>query len=566
MSTLSNDVERSAKRSRLDSQKKHFHTDLLKDATVDKIHKAFQTSQPYLHCKIDQLMDDSLLRAVRQEILSNLHFTVKETDIYKVWQTGDLANLDGLPQDELDKLSQLFTLRNALYSQEFRDFISSVTNCGPLSGTKTDMSINSYNDGCHLLNHDDVIGTRRVSFILYLTDPDHIWDPQDGGALELYPVIEKGIPAVEPSVIIPPQWNQFVMFTVQPGHSFHSVEEVVAQKKPRLSISGWFHIPQKGEPGYNALVEEGQAKSSLEQLQEESDSSSKFDHYQTALDDDAVEGLTEEDLTSLAEWMNPHYLNMATLSKISEQFLDESAVQCKDILNKEVHDRLKKATSEADEQDGFGKDKMVAHGTGSQRGNWECQGPPHKHRYMVVNKTKNSASMMDDDSSKILGDLQAKFSGEPFRHWLAVVTQLLPIGYRGDARRFRPGHDYTLATTNTRGQGVLDVTLCMASTRQTTDKNEDDAQEKWNSGEFGGYECYMAPHDEEEDAAVYKAADEEGALLTMAAGENELALVLRDEGVMRFIKYISARAPGSRWDVAFEYDLPEEDEEQGDDQ
>jgi hypothetical protein len=128
-------------------------------------------------------MDDGLLRAVRKEILANLHFTIKETDIYKVWQTGDLANLDGLPQDELDKLSHLFTLRNALYSQEFRDFLSSVTNCGPLSGSKTDMSINSYNDGCHLLNHDDVIGTRRVSFILYLTDPDERWDPKDGGAL-----------------------------------------------------------------------------------------------------------------------------------------------------------------------------------------------------------------------------------------------------------------------------------------------------------------------------------------------------------------------------------------------
>jgi Rps23 Pro-64 3,4-dihydroxylase Tpa1-like proline 4-hydroxylase len=214
-------------------------------------------------------MDDGLLRAVRKEILANLHFTIKETDIYKVWQTGDLANLDGLPQDELDKLSHLFTLRNALYSQEFRDFLSSVTNCGPLSGSKTDMSINSYNDGCHLLNHDDVIGTRRVSFILYLTDPDERWDPKDGGALELYPVIRKGIPATEPTVVIPPQWNQFVMFTVQPGHSFHSVEEVVAQQKPRLSISGWFHIPQKGEPGYNLAVEDGQAKSSLEQLQEE---------------------------------------------------------------------------------------------------------------------------------------------------------------------------------------------------------------------------------------------------------------------------------------------------------
>jgi hypothetical protein len=48
----------------------------------------------------------------------------------------------------------------------------------------------------------------------------------------------------------------------------------------------------------------------------------------------------------------------------------------------------------------------------------------------------------------------------------------------------------------------------------------------------------------------------------LPAGANELSLVLRDEGVMRFIKYVSAKAPGSRWDVAFEYDLPEEEEEE----
>lgn len=131
-----------------------------------------------------------------------------------------------------------------------------------------DMSINNYKEGCHLLNHDDVIGTRRVSYILYLTDPDDPWQPENGGALELYPVVEKGTPAVEPNVIIPPQWNQFVMFTVQPGHSFHSVEEVVPVGKPRLSISGWFHIPQPGEVGYEADREAGEAKSSLEQLSE----------------------------------------------------------------------------------------------------------------------------------------------------------------------------------------------------------------------------------------------------------------------------------------------------------
>jgi hypothetical protein len=60
------------------------------------------------------------------------------------------------------------------------------------------------------------------------------------------------------------------MFTVLPGYSFHSVEEVVAQGKSRLSIQGWFHFPQPGETGYDPenvdLLSQG--KSSLAQLSE----------------------------------------------------------------------------------------------------------------------------------------------------------------------------------------------------------------------------------------------------------------------------------------------------------
>lgn len=449
--------------------------------------------------------------------------------------------MDGLPAEELKQLSSLFELRNALYSQEFRDFISSVTDSGPLSGSKTDMSINNYKEGCHLLNHDDVIGTRRVSYILYLTDPDEAWDPKYGGALELYPVVEKGTPDVEPSVVIPPQWNQFVMFTVQPGHSFHSVEEVVPEGKPRLSISGWFHIPQEGEPGYKAEKEVTESKSSLEQLQE-TDSSEKFAHYSAWLEEQP-NGLTEDDLRELATWINPHYLKMDVLEQVSDRFADESAVQLKDILNKEYFEKLQALATRLDKEQ-FQQGVMAPHGTGVND-EWSVHGPPHRCRYLTLKDTVKS-------SENPFADLKSKFETETFRRWLAIVSQLVPQGYRGQVRRFRPGHDYTLATTNTRGQGVLDLTFCMATAP---------GSEQWESGECGGYECYMAPHDDEEDPATYKAADEEGALLTMTAGSNELSLVLRDEGVMRFIKYVSARAPGSRWDVAFEYDLPEETED-----
>ena len=52
-----------------------------------------------------------------------------------------------------------------------------------------------YLDGGHLLCHDDVIRTRRVSYILYLSEPEDDWQPEDGGALELYATNqETGLP------------------------------------------------------------------------------------------------------------------------------------------------------------------------------------------------------------------------------------------------------------------------------------------------------------------------------------------------------------------------------------
>lgn len=49
--------------------------------------------------------------------------------------------------------------------------------------------------------------------------------------------------------------------------------------------------------------------------------------------------------------------------------------------------------------------------------------------------------------------------------------------------------------------------------------------------------------------------DDDATLLTVQPGFNHLLLVLRDEGVMRFVKYVSAAAEGSRWDVCGEYEV-----------
>ena len=113
-----------------------------------------------------------------------------------------------------------------------------------------------------------------MSYILYMPTPeDQQWKTEWGGALELYPV-KPGPDGTEepesiPSKSIPPSWNQFTFFEVQPGHSFHSVEEVIVDEadnqRQRLSISGWFHRAQEDEEGYEGEPVE-EKKSSREQL------------------------------------------------------------------------------------------------------------------------------------------------------------------------------------------------------------------------------------------------------------------------------------------------------------
>lgn len=209
---------------------------------VKALKEQFDASGPYTHVVLPELCNRDVLVQARSEIIDNVVAKYKETDLFKVYQTGDLANIDGLESELASKLPTLLQVRNAIYSSKFRNFIEQVT--GLPEGTlidKTDCSSNCYMHGGHLICHDDVISTRRVSYIIYLTDPHEEWRPEDGGALELYPVDSNSEPATEPTTFIPPAFNSMAVFTVQPGRSFHSIQQVYATDKPRLSISGWFH-------------------------------------------------------------------------------------------------------------------------------------------------------------------------------------------------------------------------------------------------------------------------------------------------------------------------------------
>lgn len=612
--------------------KKSFRKGLFVEDTLKEYTDSYAQSEPYKHCVINSLIDDELLRAVRNEIREHVHFTPKETDIYKIHQSGDLANLDGLDDSALEKLPSLLRLRDSLYSSAFRKYVATITGSGELSGRKTDMAINVYTPGCHLLCHDDVIGSRRVSYILYLTDPDIPWKAEWGGALRLFPTktledegVKTKTPSPDVSKSIPPAWNQLSFFAVQPGESFHDVEEVYhAETKEqlekdggriRMAISGWFHIPQIGEEGYvKGAEEKWGTNSSLMQLQGNPD---RYDFpraqpqtIEEPLEPGQDKELNEADLDFLLKYMAPDYLTPDTLEEISDRFMEESSVTLGNLLSKKFSARTREYV-EAQEKLSLptNSDEL------EKQDSWKVAKPPHKHRYLYLQpsngETASSGNGKAPEANNPIKELIEEFlPSRQFRLWLEVATGCEIENFDILARRFRRGLDYSLATNHT-GKPRLEISLGLTPTpgwgideeEEDEDKEEAEANEsasgttekedgkpsksqkagtepkesgskndedKEEEDDVGGHEVYMAGDDDEEggDAAIYKTStdpDDDNTLFTMPASWNTMSIVLRDSGVLKFVKYVSQKAKGDRWDVTGSFGVKDLGDEDGDD-
>ncbi|KAF2009824.1 hypothetical protein BU24DRAFT_427843 [Aaosphaeria arxii CBS 175.79] len=616
-----------------DEAHENFRTGLFASEVLKSYTDYYAESQPYKHAVIQDLVNDSLLRNVRNEIRENISFTPKETDIYKIHQSGDLANLDGLDDSALSRLPSLLKLRDSLYSSAFRKYLSSITGSGPLSGVKTDMAVNVYTPGCHLLCHDDVIGSRRVSWILYLLDPDRPWKPEWGGALRLYPTEELKtasgdevkVPQPDFTVSIPPAWNQLSFFTVQPGESFHDVEEVYKRGleemeeddggRVRMAISGWFHIPQEGEEGYEEGFEEKLAeRSSLAQLQ--GGKADVFDEPQAHWVDnpnwDAIRNSENDELTAdeidfLIKYMNPNYLTPDTVEELSGMFSDESSLRLAEFLSPKFATRLREYIESKDHEpkpslptNPFYKESKV----GVAR-------PPHKQRYLYRKAVPLPETMYPDTEKMTPYDdlVDILFPHPAFTKWIALVTGITLTKSNIYARRFRRGMDYTLATAYEEEDPQLEVCLGITPSKGWGDEEENADEEEDESGqngssskgngkapveapkpeeEVGGYEMYMAGEDDDDqtdtgatepststgagqrrkakaDPAIYKSAvdeEDDGVLFSQPAAWNNVSIILRDKGVLRFTKYVSKSANGDRWDVCGEYGVEFGDDEE----
>ena len=543
----------------------------------------FSSATPFAHVQLADLFEPSALHAVRTE-LAQLQSTFKETDLFKVYQTGDLANLDAANAQHTAALPATLALRSALYSEPFRAFVRSVTGCAPLTAQQ-DCSVNAYRRGGHLLCHDDVIGTRCVSYILYLSRPDKPWRPKLGGALELYSV-SRTTGAVDPSPVhqLAPEFGTLVLFTVQPGISFHSVQEV-GSKEARLSISGWFHAahPPDGADTTATLaqLEGGGGGAALERPR-----------ARPVKPPRPRRSLTSAQEQRLAAIVNPAYLQAATISAVREQLREHGAALLAGFLQPRVVATILHATAAADRRDGLDGACIPSGGppyaAGMQRKGWRLEGPPQLRRYVRYRRRRRPAddasasesaqpqggdraaahraapasSLTSTDAEpsapsaarasagEALDEIRAMMHSAPFVQLMGALSGLTPEACATEIRRFRPGLDYTLAHVGTRAaRPTLDATLCFVGS--------DSAAQRalWESGDVGGFECHVQSSKEDEHGAaeVYRADDASAGVTSIHAQANALSIVARDTDAMKFIKFVSAAAPGSRWDVAAEY-------------
>lgn len=212
---------------------------LFGDARCAALRRTYEAATPFPHVVVENLGLEAPMERARLEAIGELKADYKETDLFKVYQVPqDLGTIERTAPELAAKAPALLRLRDALYSAETKRLVERVTGCGPI-GDAVDCSANVYARGGHLLCHDDVIGDRLVSYVLYLTEPEG-WSADDGGSFEFYALGADGEPEAAPCARVAPAWNSLMLFRVEPSASFHSVQEVYGDK-PRLTISGWYH-------------------------------------------------------------------------------------------------------------------------------------------------------------------------------------------------------------------------------------------------------------------------------------------------------------------------------------
>jgi hypothetical protein len=317
-------------------------------------------------------------------------------------------------------------------------------------------------------------------------------------------------------------------------------------------------------------------------------------------------GLEPHHYDFLLKYMAPTYLTRDTINQIATHFTEESSVTLAGLLSKKFTARIREYLEKQEAS------KLSVTTPEVERGPWKVARPPHKHRFLYLQQSVSTNGSLDQHSVELnpIQELVEVFLPSPeFRWWLEFATNLLIESHSILARRFRRGQDYALATSH---EGIPRLEICLGLTPTSGWGNDDDAEEDEedeadptpnnSSGtpngtasantkgkarakakakaptpppeeadDVGGHEVYMAGDEDGDvgDAAIYKTSadtEDDNVLFASSPAWNKLSIVLRDSGVLKFVKYVSRSAPGDRWDVVGVFGVEAGEEEEDEDE
>lgn len=153
-----------------------------------------------------------------------------------------------------------------------------------------------------------------------------------------------------PTTTLLPDFNSMALFTVLPGRSFHAVQEVFTDTKPRLSISGWYHgtTPPKGADAASLNQLKGAVPTELAAASASDGCAPPsvglpagfhaLPHATAAggLNGDVVGVLTDDERALLAQWINPVYLGRSAERKMVAQWEASSCVELRSFLRPDM--------------------------------------------------------------------------------------------------------------------------------------------------------------------------------------------------------------------------------------
>ncbi|KAG0257220.1 Prolyl 3-hydroxylase ogfod1 [Mortierella polycephala] len=244
------------------------------------------------------------------------------------------------------------------------------------------------------------------------------------------------------------------------------------------------------------------------------------------------EPFSQESATSLEDLLNPDYLSESAIENICNVFLDQSSIELQKFLRPKAYASLLKELEAMGNEEGEQTEKPL----------WdEKMGPRHVRSYTRVSH-RNQGRI-----PATLARIQQLFSSTVFETYLKKITNLSLLKCNTELRMFKKG-DYTLLHDHALEKNGLDVVFSFPYLTTQQQQGSGEWDEKWGAG------------------ATHYVADKAN-LLTLYPRHNTLTIVLRDEGTLRFVRYLSSRVGDARRrELSVLYTVNDDDDDDDDEE